>query len=139
MGRHMTLDNATVYPTSTIGELARWVFADRPRPKRIEVRAFDRRRDRDTYGLTSPAGGTVRVRMIEGWPSEHCYPDLAGAPTYTTYDWREELVVTLAHEAVHVADPAASELEAERHAVAELRRYRLEHPLRAAWVRMRPW
>lgn len=134
----ITVENATTYPTTEIAELVHFVFEGRPRPKRVQVRF--RRRDDDVYGLTSPAGGTVRaIVFAERETVDHRYPGLAGAPRYTTYDWREELVTTLAHEAVHVEDPAATELEAERRAVAELRRYRLEHPLRALWVRLRPW
>lgn len=134
----ITIENATTFPTAEIAELVRFVFEGRPRPKRVQVRF--RRRDDDVYGLTSPAGGTVRaIVFAERETVDHHYPDLAGAPTYTTYDWREELVTTLAHEAVHVAAAGTSELEAERHAVSELRRYRLEHPLRAIWVRLRSW
>lgn len=63
------------------------------------------------------------------YPMTYKYPGYKSAPTYTMDSWQEHIVATVAHEATHAIEFAASrktsELRAERSAVAVLREWRL--------------
>ena len=135
--RRVRILNGTPYPADELRRVLFWVLDVAPaRPARIEVRI--RARETGTIATTSPLGNTVHIGLAQPqwYPNEHHYPELRGAPRYTVYDWREDLVVMVAHELEHVAG-GADELEAEHAAVRALRAWRHEHPIAFArgWIR----
>lgn len=136
----IAIDNATAFPTAEIGELVHFVFDGRPLPRRVAVRYY-RKRDGEIIGQSKEATRLVRIAFpLVHYPETFEYREL-GTPAWTVYDWREHLVAMLAHEAKHIEDFGASERAAELHAIAELRRYRIEHPLRflVTWARTWSW
>lgn len=133
--RRVRILNRTGYPDPKLQGVVYWVMNEAPsRPRTISIGI----RKRDT-GITATAyldRQVVEIGLAKpgwfwkggGYPNDHRYPGVKGAPPYTAYDWREELVAMLAHELMHVAGEM-SELESDRAAVRALRVWRHEHPV----------
>lgn len=132
----MRVLNRSSLPTAEIRALARRelgrarpgsvIVLDRPfgSSRQGHVRYTDRRvrvwiGGTTEYPYTSAYGSTRSSSSSE---------ELAGFPRFTIRDWREDLVATAAHEALHLErmDPGdrAGELAAERYAAKRLELYR---------------
>lgn len=131
----MRILNRSSCPTSEVRALVRRELA-RSKPGTVVV--LDRPRDSDRQGHVRYRDRRVRIWIggTTAYPYTSAYGapgggERSGFPRITVHDWREDLVATAAHEAVHVErqDPGdrAGELAAERRAVARLALYRARH------------
>lgn len=125
----MRVLNRTNLPTREIRAIVRRELA-RAHPGTVLI--LERPPGSDRQGHVRYSDRRVRI-WIAGttrYPYSSSYAQLAGAPTYTVRDWREDLIASAAHEGYHLragADDrgeAEHELAAERRAIARLERHR---------------